>query len=358
MDNYINTAIDSFKLRIKEKRIRYTEKGNLLLNDTFVIISNTTGEIKDWKENSYTVPELKEKGISLRIAKEKVTQVKGYIGNHLTLGINSKLLKKDYLKGITNETIKTIYDEIMKLDIFFCSFDEFKRSHITDVDVKNDITNIENMKKDVLFMESKLKNSLLYSGKKELGLEMGNRTKTKKVITRPFIKFYSKKLELMYNSKTFYDNYIKGQDIDYLRVEGTIKNAKHWRSILNTLKLEKRDFTLENVLNLTDQNKIDLLKSFLSKYIITKNGKVMLLNKSKLTTNPEIYMYLGLKGWLMGGGSLNDWEKVLMLNLKEGTARDRVRESKRIYEMLKNDVDVKSLIYRNEYIDDLFSFNM
>ena len=75
-------------------------------------------------------------------------------------------------------------------------------------------------------------------------------------------KIYHKELELKNNSIEFKDNYLQGQDItDIVRIETTIKNNKH----LKYLGLPEN--TLENMLNLTTEQKETILQSALSKHL-------------------------------------------------------------------------------------------
>ncbi len=360
LNEYKNTALDSLKLRIFSEDVEMKEKGILAIEHTFKMISTITGEEEeDYKRTSYLVKELEEKGISLRFKYEEVTIDKQKIKKNLVILLNSKLLKSDYLQGITLENIKFIYDEIMKLDYFHIDYKTFINSRITDVDIKSDVkTDSKDLKEDLKFIDSNLVNGELTLSKMNKGLQFGYRQRNNKFISNPFIKFYSKKLELLNNSKTFYDNFLQEQNVNFLRLEGTIKNNKHFTSILKSLKQKKRELTLINLLELKESDKISILRLFLSKYNKLTNRIVKIDLEENKMTNDELMMYLALKLFITSGGNVNEWIENLRINFPKTTFHKKKKDVVKVYELLKKDKEVSSKIYRNNWINDLLNFRV
>lgn len=354
--DYCNTSLDSFKLKILAKQAPLTAKGKLELKSKRAILNIDTGEIEEeFKKRSYKEPNLARKGISLYIGLEthnyRNFKTKQNISeDFLIILINSKLLKKRYFEGITNNNIKIIYDSIMKLDIFTTPFNTFLNSNITDVDIKTDCKVLQKELKTTLKeFDSYLDTGELTLNKRAKSLSYGYRHKSKSVISKPFIKIYSKHFELLNNSELFYDTFLKGQYKDYLRLEGTIKNNKHFQAILNHLKLDKQETTLKALLNMSEDNKINILKFMLSKYKLIKTNY---LKGSEMLNAKDRFMYFTIKVFIEAGNTIKDFYNYLKeIYSSSSTYYREIKRAEKLYAILKEESNIKQKINTNEMID-------
>lgn len=215
---------------------------------------------------------------------------------YLTLLINSKLLQKDYFKGITKETFKDIYDFVMSTDTFTCSFESFKSGRYNDTDICFDFLST---REDFEHLHKSLKSSfhnpsLLHSVFKSDNMGMwtpsAKNPRTQATPSKPFIKFYSKELDMLYNSSDFAKEHLDTSDyLDLFRFECTISNSKHKKRIgISSLK------TFWEFLN-TDLQSVaqSVFKEYINKPIIVKSksmtpSKEVYLNLIRLALNQQV----------------------------------------------------------------------
>lgn len=158
--------------------------------------------------------------------------------------INSKHLGVDYFKGITPNTLELIYNEIMSLNKFKCTFEAFYQSRYTDTDICFDFKCTDEsykvLEKNILsstyhpehwhIAKSKSKDKETTKGcyASRTAVEPRKNATNKK----PYIKIYSKHYDFTNKSFIFakhFDLVIQSKDI--YRFEFTIKNAEHKKSL-------------------------------------------------------------------------------------------------------------------------------
>jgi len=273
----MNSAIDSFNFKIDTGFVNFTEAGTKYLVNEKGTFDTVTGEISEseFKREAY---QIKENGISSRILVRNIQSGFGeeaHKSEVLQILINSKMLRQKYLLGINKETIRDIYNYLMSLGLFHIYFEDFiNRSTCTDIDFKTDKNCLSPDKAKGFFKYLSLQGGELTEKKDNLGLQFSYRQKENKYISKPFVKFYHKGLELMNSSTEFYKEYLKGSEVsDICRLEATIKNNSHLKATFKSLKIRYTSSSLGNLLELSQNNIEDLITLLLSKHIDINNTK-------------------------------------------------------------------------------------
>ena len=242
--------VDSAKLSIPLHKCELTELG-LQLQDHFQkqIVNLDTGEtfrVEEYKGEPYIINT--EYGTYYKFWIEPQLTGQGKTDTFISVLVNSKHLGQDYFKGITKETSKDLYLNIMSQNVFKCSYDEFMKARYIDTDIcfdfKCDLEQFKNLKDNII-------NSTLYP-------EAWTRTDTKTnngiwtphapkgstkikprdlaIPTKPYIKFYSKEIDFKTKSNVFAKHFkLVDASKNIIRFECTIKNAKHKK----LLKIDK-----------------------------------------------------------------------------------------------------------------------
>jgi hypothetical protein len=182
---------------------------------------------------------------------------------YLVVLINSKLLEYQYLNGITMNNIELVYNNLMKCNVFYCTFEQFLTwGKVTDIDIKKDI---ELTKEDFLKGIKELQTASIprtkvsegvrsFNTRNNMGIQWNDRTTASS--SKPFVKIYYKEIEsslsdtkqLSKNEAPFFDTYVNYEElVNRVRIEVTIKNLKSAR--IHGIN----DLTLLNILKLTPE---------------------------------------------------------------------------------------------------------
>jgi hypothetical protein len=225
----LKSSIDSFKYRIDLDKVKILDSNLLdcLITQT---VNSATGEIissKELKLNSLK-PEFDYYHVHFAI--------NDLFGEKfLVILINSKLLEKDYLNGISMNNIELIYNRIMSAKIIELSFEDFLQfGLVSDIDVKKDFElDIESFKTviNTLYQNTKPTKQSKYGVNKftkeqNLGIEWNRRENASS--KHPFLKLYHKEIESKHgNNKEYFYNHIDlNQTKNVVRCEATIKGTK------------------------------------------------------------------------------------------------------------------------------------
>lgn len=234
--------IDSGKLSIPLSQCKILRDSiNDMLNVTYT--SMESGEVLEELEQRgkpYQVNN-EDDGTYIRVWVEPQINYKdghAYSEMYLSVLINSKHLGRDYFKGITKDTLESLYNNIMKWKLFECEFKDFQTARFNDVDICFDFqcskNNFETLKKNIKLSvkdESKFHSK---SSKTNTGLYAPTFRNPRGQATpgTPYIKFYDKDLDLKTKSKTFGEKYLNGIDTSNLfRYECTIQSKKHMKRL-------------------------------------------------------------------------------------------------------------------------------
>ena len=240
--------VDSCRLSIPLNKCTILNQ-ELLDHFTDFRLNQDTGEqitIKEFKGVPFT--QKSEDGTSVKIWIEPQTTYskdtnKVSSENYITLLVNSKHLKGDYFKGITKDTISQVYAYMMSLKAFKCTLNSFKNARYADTDIcfdfKCDEYNFGILKENII--NSALNPMHFHTTNKSDNSGIWTPTKSdprkQATPTKPFIKFYSKEKDFLFNSTIFANTYFKEEDYkDLVRFECTIKNHAHKKRLgLNKL---------------------------------------------------------------------------------------------------------------------------
>ena len=245
-DFFFISKVDSCKLSIPLKRIDEVIP-QLIEYFTDYRTNRETGETRELKSflgDPFVID--KEDGTYVKIWIEtQINHIKipgggsSQIGEqYLTIFLNSKHLHQNYFKGITKETLKDIYEYMMSLNVFSCSYEVFQSGRWSDLDICFDFEGTETefgvLKKNVL---NSVKNREVWFSRKlknnnGLWSPTENLPRRNSTLSKPYVKFYSKELEFKTKSKLFSQTYLKEEQYkNVLRYEVTIKNTKHKRRL-------------------------------------------------------------------------------------------------------------------------------
>lgn len=178
-----------------------------------------TGETKDIKYNQPYLHTCNDYITTYKIIKKPYGPL---IVKCISVGPHSKMLKADYLKGISHNTIKQIYDEIIDQKVIYLEYSDFIKSIVNMVDIKRDVI-IENIsiREAIKYIKSKINKDI-----KDCKIHPnGNFSIGKRKLadnSNIYIKFYDKKSELESNSTIFNSNHNIDCPDNLLRCEITL----------------------------------------------------------------------------------------------------------------------------------------
>ena len=244
IENLERVEIDSLRLRIPFEEVTVinpvlTAKIGSYNADTGEAIDEPTA--RNWFRSEIT-NKATDKLYSYKWDVEKVTLHKGYPRKFLLIQINSKLLEKRYLQGLTLENSEVIYKQLMAQKVAHFSYEDFMQSECTDVDFKKDVINKDFIKaKEILNHMSKsyrqiAKGVKVFNTKDNSGIQWSDRRTASP--SNPYLKLYHKGVELTNNKKSihFYNEFIKPQNYDLSDVKELSLLLKT-RSTLELMKL-------------------------------------------------------------------------------------------------------------------------
>jgi len=226
----MTASIDSLKIRVPRDQVTVIEPG---LEGHKILVNTATGDIeKEYKERSYKV---EYDGISTYYGIEHQRTADKTVREFVVILFNSKLLKREYLDGITSGNVRKVYDELMSHQVIGLDYDDFLNGECTDVDIKKDLhsTTFDGLLK-IMYAHAKPEKHMsrgcnVFDKKGNKGIEFGKRETATPAY--PFLKVYHKGLELINNSSSFHEAHLQHVDglDDLIRVETTVKNKKHFR---------------------------------------------------------------------------------------------------------------------------------
>ena len=318
-----NTEVDSLKLRIPLSKVNILDAN---LNAHYLTINTDTGEeIENFKNSSLAI---ESKGIKTRFAIE--TQPIDSLGNkktYLVILANSKLLKEDYFKGISLDTYKQFYKELMLLKVVYFSLDSLLDAEYTDTDFKTDqYISLSNYSKMISVIVQNAKEHKradrgykLYNKKTNKGIQFSHRDTTS-FKENPFLKIYHKETELNNKSREFSINYLEPAEYKNLvRTEFTIKNKKHIKA------LGISGNTFKDLLSLTDEFK----KNVLQKVVRTHTEHIIKMPKPKANkmTPTQLTYYSAINGFMNFNMSYSKIEDLLVSSIDDAVAKSRQRKA-------------------------------
>jgi len=284
----LNTwGIDSLKVRIPLARVKVIDES---IREIVARVSLSSGEVLEESQN--TKASRDDKGIKTTFSIEQRATKFDTIP-YLIILVNAKQLGGRYFEGITTSNVTHLHSYLMRLDVVKFSLKELLKSECTDIDIKKDFEADElDIKKAFDTMQSHAtpakdydKGSKLFWQKGNKGLQFNKRNSTK-FDTAPFLKIYSKTLDLKGKSNIFALNYLDAIPQDLWRIEYTIKNKKHLatfdigNTLSDLLSLSQAqmkgmcDKSLKAVLEQRTRDAVKYPNEIAPKYIILVNSLI------------------------------------------------------------------------------------
>lgn len=354
--------IDSLKLRIPLSLVNIKDK---YIFDHYISVNNRTGEF-DPEEYKIKAREYKLSNTSkVKIGIERRNTLHGQSEECLIILLNSKIQGKPYFQGLHFDNSKSVYSDLMGLNVFDVDFDTFVRSECTDIDFKFDELMSQDTWNSLLdeFMRLTIPSAELDKGYKRFkptkknplnnGLQYNKRATA--TIAQPFFKLYWKGGELLTHpdqkgSLDFYEEHLKhdiseDQIKQIVRIETTIKNKEHAK------KLGIESTTLLSLLSLTELEKETMFRKIISKHLIKPNRDIKIeraKDNDKMNPTEQIF-YVAIMS-LMTTSNLTSTEAIetLLQTIEDKSAKSKKRTAlKQIYkahiEGNKTDISVEKM---------------
>lgn len=248
-------SLDSFSLIVPFSKVDWYDSR---FNSKVIEVYSDTGEIREEHERKPIISDVN--GIKTRLS-----VVNWFGSNNFNIVCTSKMLKQHYFNGITPHTVKHLYDYLMSLNLLKMPFDSFLDCQIFDIDIKTDYEQTQTEFDEICRAKRRLvKGSKLYLNQDKRtcqGIQYGNRDKA--TSASPFIKTYSKGIELFENSDLFRKTYLPAFTNRLLRrTEVTIKNSKMVQYLISKKVLDENPKILRNWVQLS-QDKLREIIIFL-----------------------------------------------------------------------------------------------
>ena len=301
--------VDSLKVRIPLNALRKYHKS---LDKTYIKVCPDTGDVELDSDGEEIVHKddlirfwIDNVPLRLGIAKNVVC------GNtrmdYLYILINSKHALSKYFKGVDKENLLRIYKVLMSKELIDIDWDVFLEVSIpTDIDIKIDyelkLDEYKEMLKGCKTMTrastDRDKGYTPFTKNKNLGVSWSVR-QTSKYLTNPYLKIYHKGLEMQFNSTDFYNKHLSHYDIkNCFRIETTIKNRTHLKSLNKALKLDLYRFNLNELLDLSKDKLRSIMQSAVNCHLHPRKKSLVFKDKRKMTPS-DCVMYSSLLGFIM-----------------------------------------------------------
>lgn len=328
--------IDSLKLRYPMSHVKIL---NNAFNSQYQRIYLDSGEIEEHVNLDKHRMNV-DNGISFRCGIAHFRAGKD-ANDCIYLQLNSKMLRQNYFKGITSNTIEELYDYVMSLKIISIPFDLFLEGLASDVDICFDYhAEIESMQKaNYVIYKNVLPSHYPYVGKPfaqkaNTGLMFNRREKA--TPTRPYCKIYHKTAELMYKSSDFANAYLQGVDFSNIgRLEYTIKNSRHKK------RLKIHYSTLDSLVRIKESKFKSIILSGIPMYVREKTTAKEF--KELGTKDALLHYFLNL---LIEKGA-DKYQIYQALNMFEDQPTKKYR-TKKLIDNLINNVDDQGRLITNE----------
>jgi len=250
-------GVDSLAIMIPLDLIEITHP---TLNSMTIHVNEETGEPdnQSYKKNSYKdvidgIYEIHYRITNLNLGKSDRDD-NPIIIKCLSIGVHSKIVGKKYFEGITDEEYYSIYSKLMSRNIFKCTYKDFEEAYAEDIDVKIDsimemglFPKLTKYLEDLIPLTKRINAGVnRFNRKTNKGVQFNTRKGS--TSRHPYLKMYSKGLELLSKSMEFYNDKLSPRDVsNIVRTEYTIRGAQM-----------KRDYqinmvTVKDVLNTSQE---------------------------------------------------------------------------------------------------------
>jgi len=309
MQIYNTWSIDSLKIRIPLRKVKIEDDS---LNEMIARVSLSSGEVLETRENTKVARD--ERGIKTTfIIEQRATKFDTI--PYLVILINAKQLGSRYFEGITKGNFILVFEYILSLGVVWFDPNALLDAECTDIDIKKDFEAFDVYMKEAL---KKMydnttpsadfdKGAKLFWKKDNKGLQF-NKRETTKTLTAPFVKIYSKTLDLFSKSNIFALAYLDEIPENLWRLEYTIKNKRHLEhfNISNTfgdlLDLSQEQMeaisqtSLKAVLEHLVKDLIKVSPDIPPKDLLMVNSLIWHLDNGETLTRIKLYLLGSLEG--------------------------------------------------------------
>jgi len=347
-DSLYIPSLDSFKIRFPLDSIEIIDS-RLYEHQTKYTIATDTGEIyseESIQNNSLKVP-FSNYHIHFRI--EQIFE-----NSYLAILINSKLLEYQYREGIHSGNIQSIYERINGCNVIALSYNDFMQGQVTDIDIKKDVVlssdlfkkAIPQFNKKTIPRKNQGQGVLSFNKKNNLGIQWNDRKHSSP--TAPFLKFYHKGIEAICSkNRSFFAQYVDVTELsDVVRIETTIKNLKH----LRTLKIHSN--RLQDILELSHEKLDSIIRHSVTSNLHERIKIVKPRDTSKLS--PSDSVLFALISYLIETNEMSIEQAIeLGLNNIEGK-QERYRQKQRLQRIYSEQIEGEKYAIQNKQITSFF----
>ena len=281
-------SIDSFRIYIPLVLIGRENINRAILSHT-IEVDEDSGELLGKKRRKIKI---EESGFEIH-AHIREKNVQSGVEEQLVILLNAKFLESyRYFEGVTKDNFPIIFQKLIDKKVISDNVDYhnfLKISSVVDLDIKQDFRIpldewklIRKATKEFKNYNRVDSNPTYNGGDGNLGFYFNTREKS--TIARPFLKGYSKEVELKTNSKVFTDAFLKDLNLtDLRRIEVQVKDKKHFQSF------GVNDNSLETILNLSHKELHQIQCKIFGKYkpISFKQEKAKAKNSVSLNVNQK-----------------------------------------------------------------------
>jgi hypothetical protein len=341
--------VDSFKLRVPIQQVKYI---STTFCEEYKKLFISTGEIEEHINLEKYKTDITD-GITSRIGVVVCRINKHESQEFIYFQINSKMLKGEYLHGITPDTIKIAYEYLMSLNIVFVEYNDFRNGFISDIDFAYDIKISPGVMINLISrIYSKIREDRYkyvdkpFKKDSNVGIQFNKRDKA--VPSIPNIKIYHKGVEMEHHSREFYDTYLSGYDLsEYGRLEYTLKNAKHQKHLGISIK------TLNQLLDMNYDTMEQIVLRSIPECYVEKSP----FNKDcgKLSPNDGIIVDLIQAMILSGSDKMNIYSTVFRRYASSDADRINKHRVKKTIDNLMSYIDTgtKITMKKNKEVNDI-----
>ncbi len=334
--------IDSLKLRIPLYKVTFVDS---TFAEKYQKIYVETGELDENINLDKHKVDITN-GITTRIA--VIHCIRGTFGEEqLEIQCNAKQLGHKYFDGISQNTIRDIYDYIINLKIIYVSFKDFLNAYVSDIDFCYDVkvtpkamieANTE-IYRNIKINYYKYVSKPFRKIKGNVGMQFNTREKA--TPAKPYIKIYHKTLELESKSNIFAETYLQGQDWkDIGRLEYTLKNSKHKKY------LDLHFYTLEELLQLDTNILENIIFSGILQYIVKKT---ILREYSDLSPTDRLLLHYINRLVEKGADKQSIYSALHIFEIPQ----ERSRMKKKLKQLVENVDDKERMVANKETMDFL-----
>ena len=330
-------AVDSLKIRIPLNRVKVLDESIRGMVSKVMPATESKEQGRQFYDLDGVLYNVLEETVNTKASRDEngiktVFSIEQRATQHRTVQyliilINAKQLGARYFEGITASNVLELHGYLMGLEVVVFSLKELLKGECTDIDFRKDFeAGEEQMKEALNHMHQQAtpstdydKGSKLFWKKDNKGLQFNKRTTTK-IKTAPFLKVYSKSLDLLHKSNVFALAHFDTIPQNLWRLEFTIKNKKH----LDSFGIGNK---LGDVLSIPADS-IEAMCTKSLKAVLTPNKKLDPQVEDKTTIPPrDVFEVNGLIMLLDTG---MQWHNVKQGILGRSTGSVRSKKLKRL----------------------------